>query len=73
MDGSDFGFDERIRDLKKQLDILEKDHRAIDLEVSRLQSAKGDMIALQRLKRSKLRMRDEISRLRGLIYPNIIA
>tara|TARA_B100000678_G_scaffold276167_1_gene268719 strand:+ start:8190 stop:8411 length:222 start_codon:yes stop_codon:yes gene_type:complete len=73
MDGSDFGFDERIRDLKKQLDILEKDHRAIDLEVSRLQSDKGDMIALQRLKRSKLRMRDEISRLRGLIYPNIIA
>ena len=73
MDGSDFGFDESIRDLQKQLDKLEKDHRALDLEVSALQNANGDMIALQRLKRSKLRLRDEISRLRGLIYPNIIA
>ena len=73
MDGTGFDFDEGLRDLAIKLEKLERDHRALDQKIIDLQITASDMISLQRLKREKLRMKDEISRLRGLMYPDIIA
>ncbi len=73
MDGTGFDFDEGLRDLAIKLEKLERDHRALDQKIIDLQITASDMISLQRLKREKLRMKDEISRLRGLIHPDIIA
>lgn len=73
MDGTGFDFDEGLRDLAIRLDKLERDHRTLDQRIIDLQISSADMITLQRLKREKLRMKDEISRLRGLIHPDIIA
>lgn len=73
MDGSGFDFDEGLRDLAIRLEQLERDHRALDQKIIDLQISCADMISLQRLKREKLRMKDEISRIRGLIHPDIIA
>lgn len=73
MDGMDFAFDDKFRALQARLDTLETEHRKIDDDVARLHNEGGDMLRIQRLKRQKLKLKDEIVRLRGLIYPNIIA
>lgn len=73
MDGTHFDFDETTRQLQARLDQLEAEHRLLDEQVAAQQLAGADMITLQRLKREKLRLKDEISRVRGLIRPDIIA
>lgn len=73
MDGTHFDFDETTRQLQARLDQLEAEHRQLDEQVTAQQLAGADMITLQRLKREKLRLKDEISRVRGLIRPDIIA
>lgn len=73
MDGSSFGFDESIRALQVKLTELETEHRTLDEKIIELHAKSADMISLQRFKRMKLRLKDEISQLRGLIHPNIIA
>ncbi|MAF56814.1 DUF465 domain-containing protein [Ponticaulis sp.] len=73
MDGTHFDFDETTRQLQARLDQLEAEHRLLDEQVTAQQMAGADMITLQRLKREKLRLKDEISRVRGLIRPDIIA
>lgn len=73
MDGTNFDFDEHTRQLQVRLNQLEAEHRLLDDKVTAQQLAGADMIALQRLKREKLRLKDEISRVRGLIHPDIIA
>lgn len=73
MDGTHFDFDETTRQLQARLDQLEAEHRLLDEQVIAQQLAGADMITLQRMKREKLRLKDEISRVRGLIRPDIIA
>ncbi len=73
MDGTHFDFDETTRQLQVRLDQLEAEHRVLDEQVTAQQLAGADMITLQRMKREKLRLKDEISRVRGLIRPDIIA
>lgn len=73
MDGTHFDFDETTRQLQARLDQLETEHRLLDEQVTAQQMAGADMITLQRMKREKLRLKDEISRVRGLIRPDIIA
>ena len=73
MDGTNFDFDESTRTLQLRLETLEIEHRMLDETITELQRAGTDMLALQRLKREKLRLKDEISRVRGLICPDIIA
>ncbi len=73
MDGTHFDFDETTRQLQARLDQLEAEHRQLDEQVTAQQLAGADIITLQRLKREKLRLKDEISRVRGLIRPDIIA
>ncbi|MAI91157.1 DUF465 domain-containing protein [Ponticaulis sp.] len=73
MDGTGFDFDENTRTLQARLEQLEFEHRELDILVVEMQSINADMLMLQRLKRRKLQLRDEISRVRGLIRPDIIA
>lgn len=74
MDGMDFVFDETQREMAKRLEELEQAHRELDKIVADMNVLDStDMLRLQRLKREKLRMKDEIVRLRSQLCPNIIA
>lgn len=73
MDGTGYAFDFGQRELSRKLIELENQHRELDSLVAALHTEGADMLRLQRLKRDKLRLKDEISRLRNEIYPNIIA
>lgn len=60
--------------LKQQLERLEHEHHDLDAMIDRvLDDAVVDQIAVQRLKKRKLLLRDQITYLRGRILPDIIA
>ncbi len=60
--------------LVERLEQLKTDHRDIDDAIRALsQPGRADMLQLQRLKRKKLLLRDEINRLESQILPDIIA
>ena len=73
MDDMAFSFDQSRRTLEVRLAELEAEHRKLDTVVDELNQLGVDMLKLQRLKRQKLRLRDEINRIRMSLYPNIIA
>lgn len=73
MDDMAFGFDASSRDLQMRLTDLEVTHRELDELVAQMHTDGADMLRLQRLKRRKLQIRDEIQRIRTLLCPNIIA
>lgn len=53
---------------------LETEHRDLDAMIARVaETAPYDLLQLQRLKKRKLRLKDRITRLRGLLWPDIIA
>ena len=57
-----------------QLHQLESEHRDLDDVIERLGDDKPfDQLKLQRLKKRKLALRDEITQLRSRILPDIIA
>ena len=57
-----------------QLHQLESEHRDLDDVIERLGDDKPfDQLKLQRLKKRKLVLKDEITRLRSQILPDIIA
>ena len=57
----------RLKELKRQ-------HRALDEEIRTLSnSPAGDQLQLKRLKKQKLRLKDEIARVEDRLYPDIIA
>ena len=57
-----------------QLHQLESEHRDLDDVIERLSVDKPfDQLKLQRLKKRKLALRDEITKLRSQILPDIIA
>lgn len=66
--------DQGLDELKKKLDILKKEHRALDSEVEALH-ANGvmDQLKVVRLKKRKLYLKDEIMRLEDQLNPDIIA
>ena len=58
----------------KKLRQLESEHRDLDDVIEHLADDKPfDQLKLQRLKKRKLALRDEITKLRGRILPDIIA
>ena len=60
--------------LQTRLDNLLSEHRDLDDVIDRLtDQMPADQLQLQRLKKRKLRLKDEIIKLRGLILPDIIA
>ncbi|MEM0987816.1 MAG: DUF465 domain-containing protein [Pseudomonadota bacterium] len=60
--------------LRVQLDELRREHRVLDDEIAALGPTRGaEPLALGRLKKRKLMLKDQISRLEDQLYPDIIA
>ncbi len=60
--------------LHRRLAELESEHRDLDGVISRVaDTAPFDQLQLQRLKKRKLMLKDEIIRVRGRLLPDIIA
>ena len=60
--------------LKARLDVLESEHRDLDDVIERLSEDKPfDQLQLQRLKKRKLVLKDEMALVRSRILPDIIA
>ena len=66
--------DDNQSQIVAQLQQLESEHRDLDDVIERLGDDKPfDQIKLQRLKQRKLALKDEITKLRSRILPDIIA
>lgn len=60
--------------LKAQVQVLRVEHRDLDLVIDRAtQCCPIDMIQIQRLKKRKLALKDQIARLENRMIPDIIA
>lgn len=61
-------------DISTRIEVARRDHRDLDAAIEALrQLANVDMIQLQRFKKRKLKLRDEITMLENLLIPDIIA
>lgn len=60
--------------LKHKLDKLKEDHRTLDDEIACLmEKPLYDQLAVQRLKKRKLKLKDEVLKLQKKLLPDIIA
>lgn len=61
-------------EITKQIQLLRMEHRDLDAAIEALvASASLDQIQIARLKKRKLRLRDEIAALEDQLIPDIIA
>jgi hypothetical protein len=61
-------------EIRTRIEYLRLEHRDLDAAIDALrQAALPDMIQLQRFKKRKLRLKDEISLLEDQLIPDIIA
>ena len=66
--------DEEEREIRERLARLRADHGDLDQAIAALVSAEpSDPVQLQRLKKRKLLLKDQISRLEDSLLPDIIA
>lgn len=62
------------KNIKTKLADLQTEHRDLDDVISRLsEDVATDRLQIQRLKKRKLRIKDEITRLENQLIPDIIA
>ena len=60
--------------IKEKIDELRKLHSELDMEISKIVKViPVDQVMLQRIKKKKLKLKDEISKLSSHILPDIIA
>jgi len=60
--------------LRVKLQVLRREHRDLDEAIAALQDrASADMLTIRRLKKQKLRLKDQISNLEDRTTPDIIA
>ncbi len=60
--------------LKKKLEDLKKKHRQLDGQISTLMETRPiDQLEIQRLKKRKLALKDEIIQVENRLLPDIIA
>jgi hypothetical protein len=60
--------------VRKRLEELKMEHRDLDDAIARVaENPPFDQIKIQRLKKRKLALKDEISRLQDMLMPDIIA
>ena len=65
---------ERQEQILQQIAIMESEHSDLDAVIERLgEDLPFDQLKLQRLKKRKLVLKDEIAKLRSRILPDIIA
>lgn len=61
-------------ELKARLHALTQEHRDLDAAIDALaRSTAPDMLQIARLKKRKLRLKDEMSMIQDLLIPDIIA
>ncbi|AOF95882.1 hypothetical protein J2W40_001703 [Sphingobium xenophagum] len=61
-------------DIMRRLELLRVEHRDLDTAIAALvDSGGGDQMQIARLKKRKLRLRDEIAQLEDELVPDIIA
>lgn len=62
------------RELQVRLENLAVEHRDLDSAITALiESGSTDMVQIARLKKRKLRLKDEMSSVQDLLIPDIIA
>ena len=60
--------------IKEKINELRKLHSELDIEISKIVKViPVDQVMLQRIKKKKLKLKDEISKLSSHILPDIIA
>ncbi|MEM8740451.1 MAG: DUF465 domain-containing protein [Pseudomonadota bacterium] len=60
--------------LRARLDVLVEEHRDLDDAIAALDArGRGEALTLRRLKKRKLRLKDEIARIEDELCPDIIA
>lgn len=65
---------EDIVELEEKLAALELEHKETDQEIDRLMNTRPvDLLQIQRLKKKKLALKDQIQKIRSDILPDIIA
>ncbi len=63
-----------VEAIKAKIELLKSEHRLLDDEISRcLENPPDNPLDLQRLKRRKLALKDQITRLESNLLPDIIA
>ena len=66
--------DDNLEDVRRQLAELKTEHRDLDDVISRVsEELPFDQLRLQRLKKRKLSLKDDIARLENMLIPDIIA
>jgi hypothetical protein len=61
-------------DIRGELVHLRQEHRDLDTAIAALvDSGRGDHLTIQRLKKKKLAIKDQINRLEDRLVPDIIA
>ena len=66
--------DDNLEDVRRQLAELKTEHRDLDDVISRVsEELPFDQLRLQRLKKRKLSLKDEIAKLENILIPDIIA
>lgn len=62
------------RDASEEIELLKAEHRRLDEEICALiESGAGDQLEVARLKKRKLRLKDQIQQLIDSSVPDIIA
>lgn len=60
--------------LRVKLEVLRREHRDLDEAIHALEATgRGDQLTLRRLKKQKLVLKDQITRLEDQLTPDIIA
>lgn len=63
-----------VEEIEQRLELLRSEHRDLDCAILALsQLAQPDQLLLARMKKRKLRLRDEIAALEDSLIPDIIA
>lgn len=65
---------DREREIRDQLSVLGLQHRELDNEIAALEASGAvDQLQITRLKRRKLKIKDQITSLEDQLLPDIIA
>jgi len=60
-------------EISRRVELLRQEHRDLDAAIEALRAGSADQLQLARLKKRKLRLRDEIAMLGDQLVPDIIA